>query len=219
MTYTLTLLNDSPLPMTDGVVTVTLPSSVTVLAHSPTPTTVMPGILVWRDLVMGSEAVQDFTWTLIIPREAALDTFVCHVEASWPGLTAPAELEMTALVSAYSLALYPAVSQLAGQPGTTVSHYLTVTNTGTLPVTVSLATSPSLWPVQIMPTQMTLPVDGVAPVTVTVTIPEAGTLLLAAPHVVTVTATVLEAPSVQVQAVLTTSVKTSVYLPLVLRGP
>ena len=219
MTYTLTLLNDSLLPMTDGVLTVTLPSSVTVLAHSPTPTIVMPGVLVWHDLAMGSEAVQDFAWTLVIPEDAALDTFVCHVEASWPGLTTPAELEMTASVSAYSLALYPAVSQMAGQPGTTVSHYLTVTNTGTLPVTVSLATSPSLWPVQVMPTQMTLPVDGVAPVTVTVTIPEAGTLLLAAPHVVTVTAAVLEAPSVQVQAVLTTSVKTSVYLPLVLRGP
>jgi hypothetical protein len=96
-----------------------------------------------------------------------------------------------------------------------------VTNTGTLPATVSLTTPPSIWPVQIVPTQTTLPVGGVAPVTVTVTIPESGTALLAAPHTITVTATVLEEPSIYAQAVLTTALKQTdvyVYLPVVLRG-
>ncbi|MGC9396148.1 MAG: M14 family zinc carboxypeptidase [Anaerolineae bacterium] len=224
VTYTLTLLNDSLLPVTDGVLTLTLPSSVIVPAHSPAPTTIMPGVLVWRDLALASEAAQTFTWTVLIPEEAALDTFTSSVTASWPGLTTPAELDLTAAVATpYALELHPAVSQQMGQPGETVSHYLTVTNTGTLSATVSLTASPSVWPVQIVPTQMTLPSGGVAPLTVTVTIPTTESLLLLAPHVLTVTATVLEAPSGQVQAVLTTTVLEQttvyVYLPVVLRMP
>jgi len=222
VTYTLTLLNDSLLPVTDGILTVTLPSSVTVPAHSPAVATVMPGVLVWRDLALASEAAQTFTWTVVIPEEAALDTFTSHVTASWPGLTTPAELELTSMVSAYSLELYPTVSQQTGPPGETVSHYLTVTNTGTLSATVSLTASPGVWPVQIVPTQMTLPAGGAAPLTLTVTIPASGTALLAAPHTITVTAAILEAPSVQARAVLTTAVEQTtvyVYLPVVLRTP
>ncbi len=223
VTYTLTMLNDSLLPMTDGVLTLTLPSSVTVQAHSPTPTTVVPGMLVWRDLAADSEAVQTFTWTALIPTGTDLDMFTSHVTAFWSGLTAPVELEVTAEVAApYALELSPPLSYQTGQPGATVSHYLTVTNSGTLPATVTITTPPSIWSVQLVPTQMTLPAGGVAPLTVTVTIPESGTALLAAPHTVTVTATVLEAPAIQTQAVLTTALKPTtvfVYLPVVLRGP
>jgi hypothetical protein len=220
VTYTLALFNDSLLPVTDGVLTITLPSSVTVLVHSPAPTTIALGMLIWRDLALDSEATRDFAWTVLIPEEAALDTFTCRAEASWPGVMTPAELQLTAeVVSPYSLELYPALLQQTGQLGTTVSYHLTMTNTGTVPATVALTTSPSVWPVQIAPTQTILPVGGVAPLTVTVTIPGSETALLAAPHTLTVTATVLEAPAVQVQAMLRTAVGWTVYLPLVLRGP
>ncbi|HOU14523.1 MAG TPA: M14 family zinc carboxypeptidase [Anaerolineae bacterium] len=222
VTYSLALLNDSLLPMTDGVLTLTLPSPVTVLAYAPAATEVTPGMLVWRDLALASEAVQNFAWTVVVPTDAALETFASRITASWPGLTAPAELEVTATVAApYALELSPPVSYQSGSPGAMVSHHLTVTNAGTLTATVSLTTSPSVWVTQIVPMQLTLPVGGSAPVTVTVTIPVTGTALLAAPHTLTVTATILEAPAVQAQAVLTTALEPAahyVYLPVVLRG-
>ncbi len=221
VTYTLTMLNDSLLPMTDGVLTLTLPASVTVLAYAPAAASVTPGMVIWRDLAADSEAVQTFAWTALIPAGTDLDTFTSHVAASWPGLTEPAELELTAeVVAPYALELSPPLSYKTGLPGATVSHYLTMTNIGTFPATVTLTTT-SIWSVQIIPTQMTLPFGGVAPVTVMVTIPETGTALLAAPHTLTVTAAILEAPSVQAQAVLTTALEPTtayVYLPVVLRG-
>ncbi|HQE92927.1 MAG TPA: M14 family zinc carboxypeptidase [Anaerolineae bacterium] len=223
LTYTLTMFNDSLLPMTDGVLTVTLPASVTVRSPSPAPATLTAGMLIWRDLALDSEAARDFTWTVVIPEEAALDTFTSRVTASWPGLTAPAELELTAsVVNSYSLELAPPVSYQTGRPGETASHHLTVTNTGTLPATVILTLPATLWPAQIVPTRMTLPAGDVAPLTVTVTIPASGTLLDAAPYTFTVTTAVLEAPSVQAQAVLMTALEPPlvyVYLPLVLRAP
>ncbi len=219
LTYTLTLLNDSLLPMRDGVLTLTLPSSVTVLAHTPAAVLIAPGMLVWRDLVLASEGAQDFTWTVVIPAEAVLDTFTFTVVAFWPGLMEPATLQMvTEVGSPYALALSPPVSQLSGRPGMTVAHHLTVTNSGAFPATVALAVSPSAWPVQIVPTQTLAPVGGAVPVTVTVAIPSSGTLLLATPHVVTVTATVLEAPAVQALAVLRTAAEWAVYLPVVFRS-
>jgi len=222
VTYTLTVLNDSLLPMTDGVLTLTLPASVTVLAHTPAAASVAPGTVIWRDLVADSEAEQTFTWTVLIPTGTDLDTFTSRVTAFWPGMSAPADLGLSAAVAApYGLELSPPASYLSGLPGTTVSHSLTVTNVGTLPATVTLTTTPSVWPVQIVPTQITLPFGGAAPVTVTVTIPESGTALLAAPLTLTVTATVLEAPAVQAQAVLTTVLEPAtvcVYLPVVLRS-
>ncbi len=223
VTYTLTVFNDSLLPMTDGVLTLTLPASVTVLAHTPAAASVTPGMLVWRDLASDSEAVQTFTWTALIPAGTDLDTFTSQITASWPGLTAPAELELSAAVAApYDLELSPPVSYRSGLPGATVSHHLTVTNVGALPATVALTTTPGVWPVQIVPAQVSLPFGGAAPVTVTVTIPDSGTALLAAPLTLTVTATIVEAPSVQAQAVLTTALEPPtfyVYLPVVLRGP
>ncbi len=222
LTYTLTVLNDSLLPMTDGVLTLTLPSSVTILSHSPAATSVALGTLIWRDLASDSEAVQTFTWTVLIPTGTDLNVFASRVTASWPGITAPAELVLTSEVAApYDLELSPPVSYRSGLPGATASHYLTVTNVGTLPITVALTTPSSIWPVQIVPTQVSLPVGGIAPVTVTVTIPESGTLLDAAPHILTVTATILESPTVQAQAVLTTALEQKtvyVYLPVILRG-
>jgi len=223
VTYTLTLLNDSLLPMSDGVLTLTLPISATVLDPTPAATSIAPGQVIWRNLALASEAAQTLAWTVVIPEDAALDAFTCHVEASRPGLTTPAELTLTAEVatSFYALALSPAVSVQTGQPGTTVVHHLTVTNTGTLPATVALATSSSVWPVQIDPPQLTLSVGESAPVTVAVTIPVSGTALLAAPLTLTVTATVSESPTVQAQAILTTELEqpiTHVYLPLVLRS-
>ncbi len=221
-TYSLALLNDSLLPMTDGVLTLTLPSSVTVQALAPAATTTAPGMLVWRDLALASEAVQNFAWTVVVPTDVALETFTSRITASWPGLTTPAELEVTATVVApYALELSPSVSYQSGQPGATVSHHLTVTNAGTLTATVFLTTSPSIWPAQIVPTQLSLPSGGIVPVTVTVTIPVSGTALLAAPHTLTVTAAIFEAPFVQVQSVLTTALEPPtvyVYLPVVLRG-
>ncbi len=224
VTYTLTMLNDSRLPMTDGVLTLTLSTSATALAHSPSAASVLPGTVIWRDLALDSEAAQTFTWTVVVPAEAALETFTSRITASWPGLTAPAELEVAAEVGApYALELSPPVSYQTGPPGATVSHYLTVTNAGTLTATVALTTPPTLWPAQIVPTPLILPAGDIAPVTVTVTIPVSGTALLAAPHTLTVTASVVEAPSVQAQAVLTTALRpqtvTYVYLPVVLRGP
>ncbi len=220
VTYTLTVLNDSLLAMTDGVLTLTLPASVTVVTHSPTATAVTPGMLVWRDLALASEGTQDFTWTTLIPPEAAPNTFTFVVEAFWPGLATPVTLPITAEVGgSYALELSPSLSQLTGHPGTTVFHHLTVANTGALSATVTLAVSPGIWPVQIVPTQTLVPAGGVMPVTGAVTIPADGTLLSAMPHVVTVTASIREAPTVRVQAVLRTSVEWVVYLPVVLRGP
>ncbi|MEJ5308970.1 MAG: M14 family zinc carboxypeptidase [Anaerolineae bacterium] len=222
ITYTLTVLNDSLLRMTDGVLTLTLPSSVTVLSHSPAATSVTPGMLIWRDLTSDAEAVQTFTWTVLIPDGTDLDTFSSHVIAFWPALTSPAELALsTAVAAPYDLELSPPLSYRTALPGATVSHYLTVTNIGTLPATVALTTTPSVWPVQIVPAQMILPFGSAAPVTVSVTIPESGTALLEAPLTLTVTATIVEAPSVQAQAILTTALEPTtvyVYLPVVLRS-
>ncbi len=222
--FTLTLLNDSLLPMTDGVLTLTLPVSVTLLNLTPAATDTAPGTVLWRDLALASEAAQTFAWTVAIPEDTVLDALDGHVTAFWPGLTAPAELTWTVGVAHpphYALTLSPAVSVQSGRPGETVAHHLTVTNTSAVSATVALATSASVWPVQLAPTQLTLPAGGAAPLTVTVSIPASGTALLAAPLTLTVTATVVESPSVQAQALLTTTLEehpTRIYLPLVLRN-
>lgn len=222
VTYTLTLLNDSLLPMTDGVLTLTLPASATVLAATPGAATVAPATLSWRDLALDSEAMHTFRWAVTLPADAGLDTFACHVAASWPGLTSPAALTLTAAMAVdgfYALELAPPALHLTGRPGESASYPLTVTNTGTLSATVALTVSPAVWPVHIAPAQILLPAGESAPVTVTVRIPTAATLLLAAPQVVTVTATPLEDPAVQAQAVLTTFLGAAIYLPLILRAP
>lgn len=220
VTYTLTLLNDSLLPMTDGVLTLTLPSSATVLAHTPPATSVTPGQVIWRDLALGSEATQTFTWTVVLPMDAGVGPFASHIAASWPGLTTPAELEMTAeALLPYALEVSPSVSYQAGPAGATVSHCLTLTNTGALSATVVASASPGAWPIQIVPTQTLVSAGGVTPVTVNVTIPEGDALSWATSHVITVTVAVAEAPTVRAQAVLFTSVMRRVYLPLVLRAP
>ena len=118
------------------------------------------------------------------------------------------------------LTLSPSLSRQSGAPGATVSHHLTMTNTGTLSTTVTLTTTTSAWPMEIVPTQTIVPVGGAVPVTVAVTIPLSGTLLLATPNVFTVTATSLEDPAMQAHATLITALqtpKTTIYLPLVLR--
>jgi hypothetical protein len=154
VTYTLTMLNDSQLPMTEGALTLTLPASVTVL--SPTPATVIlpPRLLAWRNLTLAPESAQTFTWTVVIPEDAGLSTFTSHVEAFWPRMTAPAELTATAAIAGpYALDLSPSVSRQTGRPGTTVTHPLILTNTGTLPMTATLTLSPGAWPAQIVPTR------------------------------------------------------------------
>ncbi|HNT75534.1 MAG TPA: M14 family zinc carboxypeptidase [Anaerolineae bacterium] len=220
VTYTLTLLNDSLLPMTEGALTLTLPPSVTLLSHATGTGLLAPGMLLWDNLALDSEAARVFTWTVVVPGDAGLSSFTCHVAAFWSELMAPVELTLTARVaSPYALHIAPPVSHRMGQPGMSVSHHLTISNTGVLSATVTLAASPSAWPVRIVPTQtLLLPGDRV-PLTITTVIPVTGTLLLSSPQILTVTANLLETPDVRAQAVLMTSLETIVYLPLILRAP
>jgi len=118
------------------------------------------------------------------------------------------------------LTLSPSLSRRSGPPGATVSHHLTMTNTGMLSTTATLTATTSVWAVQIVPTRTVVPAGSAVPITVTVAIPASGTLLLAAPNVFTVTARSLGTMAVQAQAVLITTLRTTetnIYLPLVLR--
>ncbi len=224
LTFTLSLFNDSLLAMTAGEVQVRFsPDAVVVAAAAPD--VAATGTMLWSDLSLASEAGRDFWWTVTLPEASTTGVLTCTVEASWPRLTVPAQAELVLPVAApYAVALTPATSVADGEPGSTVTHTLLVKNTGTLSATYALALTGAVWPATLAPAQVSLAGGASAPVTVTVTIPAEGTLLLLAPDVVTVTATALNDPAVSAKAVLTTTLTPVVpppdvflFLPLVLR--
>ena len=226
VTYTLALVNDSLLALADGDVIVTLPPEVTVLDYAPTGAQVGAGMLTWRDLALPAEAGQAFWWTVRVSETTALETLTCVVTATWPRLTEVAAVQQSVPVKGppvYALEFTPQSSSLTGAPGASVTYTLRLTNMGNVRTTFGLATTSSAWPVLLQPTRVTLAEDVSVPVAVTVAIPEAGTLLLRAPHVVTVTVSAVEAPDVTAEAVLVTGLpqlpRYAVFLPVVLRGP
>ncbi len=224
LTFTLSLLNDSLMSMSEGEVQVTFsPDAVLVAASDPDVTAT--GTLRWSDLALASEAGRDFWWTVTLPGAAATNVLTCAVTASWPHLTVPALVEIALPVAApYAVTLSPATSVHDGLPGSTVTHTLMLTNTGSFSATYAITMSKGVWPATLEPTQISLDGGTGAPVTVTVTIPPEGTLLLLAPDVATVTATALNDPTVTADAVLTTTLTPVIppdvflFLPLILRG-
>jgi len=162
------------------------------------------------------EAVQGQVTTAGLPRGRHL-VYVRGQDAD--GLWGPVSAAFVELWDS-GLTLSPSLSRRSGPPGATVSHHLTMTNTGMLSTTATLTATTSAWAVQIVPTQTIVPAGSAVPITVAVAIPASGTLLLAAPNVFTVTARSLGTMAVQAQAVLITTLRTTetnIYLPLVLR--
>lgn len=224
MTFTLSLLNDSLMPMTGGEVQVTFSPEAVVVAASD-PDVSAPGALRWSDLSMASEASRDFWWTVVLPETSSMDVLTCVVAAFWPRLSAPAQAEMLLPVAApYAVALSPATSAREGTPGASVTHVLTVTNTGSFGTTYVMTKSGGAWPAIVEPAQVTLDVGASALLTVIVMIPPEGTLLLLAPDMITVTATAINGSAVKAASVLTTDLtpvtppQRLLFLPLVLRG-
>jgi hypothetical protein len=220
MSYTLTILNDSLMAMSGGVVTVTLPPSVMVTGYADGATPVGDGVIRWDGLSLASEAAMSFWWTIQIPGAAAENIVTCTVEADWARMTAPAVVQAaTPVTPAYNFFLTPAAQTNGGRPGAEVVHHLTLANTGDATEVFTLTKSSSYWPTVLDPMQVTVAPGASAPLTVTVTIPPEGdTLLLYAPDVVTVTAVLSSNPALMDGAVMTTVLwSRSVFLPVVVR--
>ena len=220
-TYTLSLVNDSLLDMVDGEVVVTLPTDVLVLDAGPATPQGAAGTLTWAALALPSEATHELWWTVMVSEATALDAITCTVAATWPRLSEPAWVQQRVPVKgplAYGAELVPPTSHLTGAAGAVVTHSLTLTNIGNVATTFMLTATPSLWPVSLIPMQMTLAAGRSAPISVRVAVPEAVTLLLHAPNVVTVTAAVMASPTLKGSSVLTTALPFQrVFLPLVMR--
>jgi hypothetical protein len=117
--------------------------------------------------------------------------------------------------AAYSVSMDPAASTQSGQPGSTLTYTLRLTNTGTIADTYLIALSGHHWPAQVTPLSATLASHTGIPLTVAVTIP----LTATAPAVDTVRLTAVGS-GVSAYSDLITQAKMSykVYLLLVLRN-
>ncbi|MBN2006872.1 MAG: carboxypeptidase regulatory-like domain-containing protein [Anaerolineae bacterium] len=224
LTFTLSTLNDSLMVMSEGEVTVAF-SPDAVLVSASNPDVSAPGMLHWSELSLGSEASQNFWWTVSLPETSAAEVLTCAVAASWPRLSSPAQAEIALpLAPLYGVTLSPATSVLEGVPGSPVTHVLTLTNTGTYTNTYIATMSEGVWPAILEPASpITLASEATAPLTITVMVPQEETLLLLAPDVVTVTVAAFTDPDVKASSVLTTNPVqvtppgVQIFLPLVLR--
>jgi hypothetical protein len=220
-TYTLTLLNDSLMPVSEGDLAVTLAAPLSVLTATP-PASVQGDVLRWEDVRLPSEAAATYAWTVWVPDTVTAGSrLTCTVEADRAHMTAPQVTQTaTEVDAAYGVELDPITQTLQGKPSESVAHVLTVRNTSDAPMTFTVEQSASRWPTTVDPLSMTLAMRAAAPLTATVTIPpEEDTLLLYAPDVVTLTVTALSDPAVTASAVLRTALTdvTAIYLPVVLR--
>ncbi len=117
---------------------------------------------------------------------------------------------------AYGLALAPAVQSRAGRLGTSVTHVLSLTNTGSISQTLTLTHTTALWPTVLTPTKVTLLPGEVSPVNVTVSVPAASTTTFQ--DAVTVTVASNEAPWLGDGVLLeTVALWATSFLPLVVR--
>ncbi len=112
--------------------------------------------------------------------------------------------------------LSPPSQSRMGRPGSTLEYRLTLANWGDVTQTFTLTQRSSAWRTTLTPTQLSLAAGITSPLTVTVSIPEEGSLLLKAPNLVTVTAAFASGSSSA--WVRTTLVTGELFLPVVLRG-
>lgn len=158
--------------------------------------------------------------TVAIPADAAggaVDVAtVTGTSLNDPGVTASAVLTSTA-TAVYGVLLTPATAVLPGAPGNTVTHTLTLTNSGNLSDTFAITLSESLWEVAA-PTSVSLGAAETTTFHIGVTIPE--TAVEGQSEVLTVTLTSAGDEMVTAVSTLTTIAISEahwLYLPTILR--